>query len=271
MAFNLFNKIAQSIPGLKTKLFQAEMLDEPPEFVKKAFLTALYMSLTLYFIIFLITSKMGLGIAGLLLSYPVALSVFFLYFLKLPDVKILRKEKDINREIVFAGRFLIIEMESGVPIYDTFKNVAKNYETIGKYFREVIDKVNMGTTMEQALNEATEMTPSANLRKIFWQILNSMKTGSDVTKSLNSVLEQITKEQQIQVEEYGRKLNPLAMFYMMIAVIIPSLGMTMFMVLATFLGLKLSLPVLLSITGFLGFIQFMFVAIIKSSRPAVEM
>ena len=51
-------------------------------------------------------------------------------------------------------------------------------------------------------------------------------------------------QQQIEVKEYGRKLNPLAMFYMMIAVIVPSLGMTMLVVLATFVGLKLSLLVL---------------------------
>jgi hypothetical protein len=46
------------------------------------------------------------------------------------------------------------------------------------------------------------------------------------------------KEQKISVQDYGKKLNPLAMFYMMIAIIIPSLGVTMIVVLATFLGLN---------------------------------
>ena len=43
----IFHKIASSMPGLKTKLLLADMEDEPPEFIKKTFLTALYMSLGL--------------------------------------------------------------------------------------------------------------------------------------------------------------------------------------------------------------------------------
>ena len=61
------------------------------------------------------------------------------------------------------------------------------------------------------------------------------------------------------------------MFYMMFAVIIPSLGMTMLMIMSTFIGIKLSLFVLLMIVGFLAFMQYMFLAIIKSSRPAVDL
>jgi len=59
------------------------------------------------------------------------------------------------------------------------------------------------------------------------------------------------------------------MFYMIIAVILPSIGITMFIVLSTFINLQLDLPILLAISGFLGFLQFMFLAIIKQSRPAV--
>lgn len=267
----IFHKIASSIPGLKTKLMQARMEDEPHEFVKKTFMTALYMSLGLVISIGAIVHSFGGRMLTVVLIWPVLLIMVFLYFLKLPDMRILKEEKHISKEIVFAGRFLIIELESGVPVYDAFENLAKNYEAIGRHFREILVKVDMGTTLENALNEATENVPNADLRKILWQILNSIKTGSDATRALNSVIDQITREQQIMVGEYGRKLNPLAMFYMMIAVILPSLGMTMLMILATFIGIELSLPVLFTIVGFLGFMQFMFVAIIKNSRPPVEM
>lgn len=271
LGFNIYNRIAQRIPGIRLKLTQADMNIEPSEFVRRTVITSLYMTLGIYIVLFLFFSKMGGSILLLLLSSPIAYIFMFMYFLKLPELKIMKKEKEINKEIVFAGRFLMIELESGVPIYDTFLNVSKSYKQIGKYFRETIDKVKMGTSMDQALAEATELTPSANLRKIFWQILNSMKTGADVTKSLNSALDQITREQQIEVQEYGKKLNPLAMFYMMIAVIIPSLGMTLLMALATFTGLKLSLISLLMVAGFVAFIQFMFLTMVKNSRPAVEM
>lgn len=196
--------------------------------------------------------------------------IIFLYVMKVPDAYIKKIEKEINKEIIFAGRFLIIELESGVSLYQAMINVGNTYDVIGGYFREVIQKVKVGTTLEVAINEAVDTVPSDNMRKIFWQILNALKTGSNISNSINAVIEQIIREQQIEVKEYGRKLNPLAMFYMMVAVIIPSLGMTMLIVLATFIGINLNLGVLFGIVGLLAFVQFMFVAIIKSSRPPVD-
>jgi flagellar protein FlaJ len=216
-------------------------------------------------------SSLGEPITIAVIICPIVWAIFFNYFIKAPNVKIHKLEKSINKEIVFASRFLIIEIESGVPIYNCFVNISRVYPAIGVYLKGIVDRVNMGTSMEDAINEAIEMVPSSNLRKFLWQILNAIKTGADVTQALNSVLEQIIKEQKIEVEEYGRKLNPLAMFYMLIAVIVPSLGTTMLIIFSSFMGFKLTMPVLLTLVGLIGFMQFMFYALIKSSRPAVEL
>lgn len=203
--------------------------------------------------------------------FPFCFIIMFNYFLKIPDVKIRKKQVGISREIVFGTRFLMIEIESGVPIYNAFINVSKVYPVIGSYYGKIIDQINMGTSMEDAINETIELIPSANLRKILWQILNSIKTGADVTDALDSVLEQIINEQKIAVEEYGRKLNPLAMFYMLIAVIAPSLGSTMLIIFSSFVGFKIGMAELLTMAGLLCFMQFMFYGLIKSARPAVEL
>lgn len=268
----LYRLISNKFQGLELKLKSAGMPDTKDEFIKKTFLTAGYTTLALFLILFLFLLNITIKTKLLILTFgiPTLFIILFMYFMKIPDAKIKSMEKEINKEIIFAGRFLIIEIESGVSLYQAMINIGDSYEVVGGYFREIIEKIKVGTTMEAAINDAVEEVPSANMRKILWQILNSLKTGSNISSSINAVIEQIIREQQIEVKEYGRKLNPLAMFYMMIAVIIPSLGMTMLIVLATFMGFKLSLGVLLSIVGLLGFIQFMFVAIIKSSRPAVE-
>ena len=258
-------------PELKLKLVQADMDEKPEEFIHKTVISAVMLSFGI-FILFVggMLKSLNMPVSIIFALFPVGAVLFFFYLIKMPDVKIRKIAKEVNKEIVFATRFIIIEVESGVPIYDAFINVSRIYPAIGKYFSSIIDKVNMGTSMEDAINEATEIVPSNDLRKILWQILNSIKTGADVTESLNSVLEQIIKNQKIAVEEYGRKLNPLAMFYMIVAVIVPSLGTTMLIIFSSFIGFKLKLAVLLSLTGFLAFIQFMFYAMIKSSRPAVE-
>ena len=116
-----------------------------------------------------------------------------------------------------------------------------------------------------------ETCPSESLIKILWQISNSLKTGSDIARPLKTVTENLIREQRILVNKYAKKLNPLAMFYMLIAIIMPSLGVTMLTIVSIFAGIQLNLMVLLFIVVLNGFMQFMFVAIINYIRPPVEL
>ncbi len=260
------------MPYLKFKLAQADINDAPHIFIKKIILSSFMLSFG-FFILFLVPIFRSLEVSTkiLFILFPIGFALTTFYLLGYPDFKIRKKEKEINKEIVFAIRFFLIEIGSGVPMYNAFVNVSKEYATIGKYFQTIVDKVNMGISLEDALSEMCEVVPSNNLRKVLWQLLNSIRTGADIENSLSSTLSQIINEQKIEVEEYGRKLNPLAMFYMMIAVIIPSLGITMLIIFAVFIGLELRLPFLFTLAGLIAFIQFMFYALIKSSRPPVEM
>lgn len=259
------------MPGLREKLRKAGMAEDEQEFITKSFLSAFYLTTGVTFLIAVLLAKLKVLLSLLYILFPVLFIFMFFYLLKLPDVKIGRREKEISKEIVFVGRFLVIELGSGVSIYNALINVSKNYPSTGSYFREIINKVDVGTPLEDAITEAIEYSPSPNMRRVLWQIINSLKTGSNVTDSLKTVVEQITREQIIEVKKYGKKLNPLAMFYMMIAVIIPTLGVTMLIVLSSFLSLQIDLILLMALAIFLGFLQFMFLAVIKSSRPAVEL
>lgn len=262
----MYRRIAKRIPDLGLKLKQARMSETQDAYIKRIFYTAMYLAAGITIVAFLFVKN-----PLIIIIFPVFTPFFFVYFLKYVDMKIGKINKGINQEIIFAGRFLIIELESGVPMYTTFSNLAKNYEVIGAFFQEVVDKVDFGTSMDDALNEAILLSPSPNLRKVLWQVLNSLKTGSDVTNSLNVVIEQIVREQQIEVKEYGRKLNPMAMMYMMMAIIVPSLGTTMLVVIATFMGFNISLLFLLVLAGLIGFMQFMFLSMIKTLRPPMDL
>ena len=267
----IFSRIAESIPNLKFKLKQAGMDLRPEEFIKRTFLSAFYMTFGLFFSLTLILIKFGAFTKFLLILIIPVFGFLMFYLLKIPDARIIGKEKEISKEIVFAGRFLIIELQSGVPLYNALHNLAKNYKATGAYVNEIIDKVDLGTSLEDAMNEAVELVPSDDFRKMLWQIINSLRTGSDVSKSLVSTVDQVAKRQQIQINEYSKKLNPLAMFYMMIAVIAPSLGITMLIILSSFIQFTMSLTILLLLAFLLGFVQFMFLAIIKFSRPPIDL
>jgi len=262
---SFYKVLARGFPDIKLKLSRARINEDPEHYTQKTLSTAIFMTFGLLIIAFAFIKK-----PIIFITFPIIFMFSFSYFLRFVDVKIEKMKRSINQEIIFAGRFLIIELQSGVPLYNAFINLGKNYETIGPFFNEIVEKVNLGTTMEEAMNEAINLTPSPELRKLMWQVLNAMRTGADVADSLNAVIDQIVRQQQIAVKEYGRKLNPLAMFYMMIAVIVPSLGTTVLIVLSTFIGFSLPLSVLLILAGLVGFVQLMFFAIIKSARPPME-
>src|SRR3989344_856230 len=165
----IFQRIAKTFPMLKLKLKQAGMDDKPEDFIKKTFISAFYMTTGLVVALFLVLAKLEVLKGIMFLIIPIIFVMMFFYMLKLPELRISRKGKEISSEIVFAGRFIIIELESGVPLYNAMVNVSKNYEVIGKYFKEITDKVDSGTSMEDALNEAVEFIPSNDFRKVLWQ------------------------------------------------------------------------------------------------------
>lgn len=262
----LYKIIARRFPDLRFKLAQARINETAELYVQKTGVISLLLAAALTIILFAFTKSVLL-----LFTFPVFYAMSFFYFIHRADAKVAGIQRQISKEVVFAGRFLIIELESGVPMYRSFQNLGRNYDTIGKYFNEVVQRVDLGTPMEEALNEAVQLAPSNDLRRLFWQILNSLKTGSEVGPALNNVMDQIVREQQIAVKEYGRKLNPLAMFYMMIAIIVPSLGTIMLLVLGTFIGIKMGLLLFAIIIGLNIIVQFMFLVMIKSQRPPVDM
>ena len=98
-----------------------------------------------------------------------------------------------------------------------------------------------------------------------------MQLGIDVTKPLESVLEEITREEELEINKYGKKLNTLVIFYMLAAVIVPSLGVAMFIVISSFINFPIGLKGLLAVVFFIVVLQFIFITLFKSIRPMVNL
>ncbi|AJF62249.1 MAG: Type II secretion system protein [archaeon GW2011_AR20] len=261
--------LAKKFPYLKIGLMQADINQTPEQFIKKSLITSLIVSITLTLASIMVFSRLEVSLLIPLLLFPVIYIAVFFFFMHSPTAKSNKVVREIDREIVYAGRFLLIELSAGIPLFDSIRNVSYAYPTIGRYFKKIVDKVETGMPIEQAINEVIEITPSDNFRKVLFQILNSMKTGGDVSKALESITEQISKEQLIKIKEYGKKLNPMVLFYLLIAVILPSLGVTILSLMSTFTGLTLSLSNLIGINFAIGVLQFSFLSIIGNLRKGV--
>lgn len=257
-------------PAIKLKLRIAKIKDSPETFVKKSFKAAMTLSLLLGMIFFFFLSALGKPLIHLVYILPLLLLFFFWFMMRTPDVYIRKKQKEIEKEVLFAGRFILVKIESGEPFFNALIDASNAHGAAGKYFKEIVDEVNLGTTIEKALDNAIEYSPSENFRRILMQVNNSLKTGIDVADTLRSILKQITDEQIISIKEYGKKLNSLAMFYMLIGIVVPALGVTMFIVISSFLSIQLQFRYLLFAAFMLMFLQFLFISMFKSIRPMVD-
>ena len=265
-----FENLAESFPSLRINLKMARYKDDPAEYVRKAVISSLFMGVffLLFFLGFLSAFDSPIWIS-FVLFFIVTFFTFFVFINK-PGYDVLKAQKAAESEIVSAIRFLILELRSERSLYNAISQTSNNFSLIGIYFDEIVNEVKLGKTMEVALNNAVEVCPSVHLRSVYWQLLNSLQTGADITSSLEVLLDDIVDEQKIKIEEYGRELNALSLFYMMVAIIIPTIGLTILFAVLTFLGITISVWILLAVWLFLSLIQFMFLKFSSSRRPSVE-
>ncbi len=265
--------ILRTSPNLKRELKIAHIPKTPEQFVKDNMRLAVMLAGLFSVLAFFFFSKqMGFRVVPMMIAAFAAVFVLFNFFLlQTPKGVIKKREKEINKEVLFAGRYLLVKMESGTPLFNSLIDASRSFGISSKYFREIVDDINTGTPIEVALETAREYNASEKFKKVLWQILAALKTGTDVTGALRSTLKSIASEQMIEIKEYGKKLNSLMLFYMVIACIGPSLGVAMFIIIASFLQLEIGKPVIFAALFGLVIIQGFFIVMINASRPAVEL
>lgn len=266
--------VARKLPGLKKTLRMARIKQNPEQYVRRALRLALYASFALAATAFFATAK-TMPVQKVLAIVPIAMAASFIlvffFLINAPKGTIRKRQREIDKDVLFAGRYLLMKLESGSPIITTLVDASKGYGIAAKYFKEIVDQINTGVPVEDALEEARNYTSSEKFRRVLWQLVTTLKTGTDVTGPLKATLAAIANEQVIEIKEYGKKLNSLMLFYMVMACVAPSLGLTMFLIIGSFINLQISGTVMYSILFLLAMLQGFFLVLIKAARPMVEL
>lgn len=215
------------------------------------------------------------GSKNIILGPLMGIFIFFFFYIQLvsyPKIIISKRVRDLEKNLLFALRTILVQIRSGVPIFDTFVSIADgDYGQISQEFRVVVEKVRAGKPVEESLETLAIRNPSMYFRRAIWQLLTAIKSGGDVGDNLSRVIESLSKEQVVGIKRYQSILNPLAMMYMMIAVIIPSMGVTIMVIISTFPGMEniVSEQIFWMLLVGLIFMQFIFLSIIRSKRPTL--
>ncbi|MFB6193350.1 MAG: type II secretion system F family protein [Candidatus Nanohaloarchaea archaeon] len=205
-----------------------------------------------------------------LVALPLITFMSFFTFVNLPKIQTRKRTRKLEKDLPYALRDILIQIESGIPLYHAMKTATEGYGEASEELKRIVKDVDGGKSMVNALEESIVRNPSEQYRRAMWQLTNSIKSGTDITTTLNSIVDSIIKDQKLQIEKYGKELNPYILVYLLIAVIGPSLGITGLIVLSSFTGTSIDKSLYLMIIFGLLVAQVFFLNLVKSKRPEVK-
>lgn len=258
-------------PGFEVTLLRADIELDEREYITISFFSALFWTFMITMSLVLLNFFKSLPISFFFVGPPLGFFVIFSYINSYPKLIITRKIKDIEKNLLFALRSMEIQVSSGINLFDSIASVSKgNFGLISEEFKTAVKKITTGKPEMEALEELILRNPSLYFRRIIWQITNSLRSGTDLSSTLKVIVGDLSYEKLVSIRKYGSQLNPMAMMYMMVAVIFPTLGVSLLMILSSFSSMQLSEVVFWMILGTTAFLQFIFIGMIKSKRPVVD-
>ncbi|HDD72639.1 MAG TPA: hypothetical protein ENG00_00945 [Candidatus Aenigmarchaeota archaeon] len=265
--------ISHMFPGLHFELEQAEFEYEPREWLALAFFAFLFYFTVIFGVLFPIMIRAGIiFMRAFSMSFLIAFAigmVSFVYITFYPKLFVTRKVKALEANLPYMLHHLLIEVRSGVPLYNALVSISKSrYGLLSDEIRRAVNEINTGKSEIAALEMLARQNPSLYFRRVLWQVINAMKSGADIGDTLKNIVDNLSEEQRIAIKKYGAQLNPLTLMYMLFCIIFPTLGITFLLVISSFIGIGIDMHfILIGILGFLLMFQFVLIGLIKSKRP----
>lgn len=259
------------VPTLEQDLKGARIHVDPIKYLAFSIEKSLQMGLTV------VVSALG---AGYVLEEPMLMyaggsmllltPLMFLTFAYRPRVTAGKKANKLEKELPYALRHMLIQVKSDISLFQAMVSVTKGYGEASNEFRKIVNEINGGKSQVEALENSLERNQSLMYRKVIWQMINSLKSGTDIGETLQTLVDNIIEDQRIQVEKYGEDLSPFILMYLMLGVILPSLGVTIMIVLSSFTGFSISTSVFYALGIGMILFQLAFLNLIKTKKPDVK-
>ncbi len=263
-------RLSDLVPSLGFNLKQADIDISPREYAAIVVFSAIFYGLmfTFLFLFFgiLLKNKMFMGLSpmvGLLGAFMITF-----YQLSYPRVLLAQKVANVERNLIFAAKNLLVQVYAGIPLFDAVTNIANaDFGAVSTEFQKAVKEMKGGKPIEQALEDLAMRNPSIYFRRVVGQLASGIKSGGRLADVLRSIIDYLSSEQMLQVRRYGSVLNPLAMGYMLLAVILPALAVTFMIVLGSFPSIKVGENTFIGLLFIVTVFQIMYLGIMKSKRP----
>lgn len=270
----IFSKLGALSPGMVYDLRYAGIELSAGDYLAGVFPSALVWGSFVYAILafaFLVRGEaLNFALWKSLPGLSISLLLFFYYWAypKILSEKVAQQEE---KDLIFVLKDLLLQMSAGVPLYDAVQTLSfAGYGAVSESFGRVVREVKLGKTLESALENLALSTKSGYMRKTVWQLVNGYRAGANLQAILRDLVRDLTLRQRDLIKSYSQELNMWTLVYMMFAVVAPTIGATMLVVLSTVAGggVTPATFVLLAVSCFL--IQIVLIGFVKSRRPMVR-
>ncbi len=268
--------ISRGVPGLKYDLEKTDIKMDDKEYLSVSMINCFF-SLVLLFAFFFSLAYLirQAGIHNSLLisvSISVIFSAILFYLLvRYPSILARKKADMLEKNLVFALKDMLLQIGSGTSLYDSIDNISRSdYGLISKEFGKVSRQVSTGSPLDKSLENAAVRSGSEHLRKTLWQLINAIHAGSSIKSALKTIIANLTHEHKTKIKDYSKELNMWSLIYMLFAVAIPTIGITMMVILSSFAGMNLSNAAFIAFVVCCFALQIIMIGMIKKRRPVVN-
>ena len=273
---NIAFRIKNFAPTLQNDLREAGISVEYIDYISAGILTAVLLLAVLGGVaglLSLVALKRGLlstKLLAILVFMIIGVPVIYLfYFLNYPKLRAGKRKRLIDEKVTFAVREIMIKVGSGVPIFNALLDVANgDYGMISTEFAYTVQEIESGVPQDKALEHLSARVPSKALKRAIDILINAIKSGSDVHGTLVLINDMLIQKQQSDMKSYAGELTPMSMGYMMVSVVLPSLGMSVFVILGSLAKINIVALIYL-IPVILVVFQVFFMGMVSSRRPAI--
>ena len=246
--------------------------DLPAEaYMSMAMLNTVFYALVSGVLIYMVLGKTDLDQAGgALMAAFVAAILVFIVSLAYPKWLIDKKVREINKDLLFAARHLRVQTSAGVSLFNALVSASTGYGAVSQEFEKIVARIHGGVNIVDALDESAAKNPSHYYNKIMWQISNAIRSGTDIGPVLVDIVDLFMEDQRIEMKEYGAQLNTLAILYLLLCIIVPTISLVFMLVMSSFIDIPITDEVLVFVLCGMIFTQYMFIGLIGSRRPTVS-
>jgi pilus assembly protein TadC len=268
----LGRKLAAVFPFVKYDMVEADIKAADDNYLAVSAISALLLSLLFLPLAYLLLLRRfpdnALALAGGACGF---LFVLFLgFYISYPSIRAKTIAVKINTDLLYALRDLLVQVQSGISLYDAMVNIAAgNYGNVSKEFGETVREINSGVPEEVALERMALRTKSDYLKKAVLQILNAISGGASLKDAVKTTITTLENHQINRIRDYASKLNFLALLYMLTSAAMPSIGVTFLIILSTFSGAGINEQTIFSVIGASFVLQMMLIGYIRGVRPVI--